>query len=282
MNRPLADQGAAASKSDDNTLWLSATGFGRFSRCEVRWLRHHTDGRQDEPPTAPMLLGTLVHRLVGAWWKAGDWGPELAAALAEWGASLPGRAGLDADDFEPPAYFRQATTIAQNYAAVYAGEREEWTDTWLEQAFEVPFYKGVGLRGYIDAVHVNRDGETWLREIKTMKSWQRMKQVPFDPQLHLYMRAWQQLTGSTPAGIIFDAISTYEYKTKRCAQDSFRQVVVPYDAPQVSNVMGAYVAMAHRVEGLLAGAQPVKALSDNCTWCPHYVGCAVPAAPAEG
>ena len=272
---------------DSADLWLSASGFGRFSRCEVQWLRHHTEPSVEEP-TAPMVLGTLVHRLLGAWWTGtGNQfavADEYNAAIEDWIQSLPEDARAQVDRHMLPSYFERATTIVDRYANMYMGDRKRFGRTQLEIPFELPFRlpfcsgKRVGIRGYIDAAHTKGrgKGKVWLREFKTMASWQRMRRVAFDPQPFLYMYAWTQMTGKAPEGIIFDGISTYEYKTKQPVEKSFQQVVLPYDKDQIDNVMGAYAAMADRAIGLLGGAVPVKALSDDCLWCPYRIGCVIP------
>lgn len=257
-------------------LHLSASGYARLVKCETRWLRQHRE--EDVSPRAsegPMFLGTLTHLLVQAFWEGKAWSDVLAAELSNVVGWEPG--------YQEPEAFTRAAWIMSRYAEHYGPMLPEWEHVATEVPFDLPFnaVKGASVKGFIDLILRNRKtGALWVREIKTMGKWDRCNLVPFDPQLWLYLHGARK-TGYPVIGAQFDAIYTYQYRGKvaRPASDSFRQIDIADDGPQLRRILAEYEVAASRARLLVDGVlRPTKALSDACTYCQFYEGCATPPA----
>lgn len=258
-------------------FYLSATAINRFTRCENSWLLKETETEHERLAKSDALrLGTLMHRLVGAWLSGRSWVTEWQEALNEEPGWEPG--------FEAPEIFDRATWIMQRYVE-HHGEQPEHPVIALELPFDlaVPGVPGVRVRGYLDGI-VNRGPsgrkpEPWLWEIKTMGRWGRENQVAWDPQLGLYLWAASQLF--TIHGAVFDALNTYRYKPKdgkdQPADRSFKRIELPFDERMVARTLDDVKRVARRAKAVLKNpGLAVRSVGEACTYCEHRKRCLTP------
>ena len=259
-------------------LLLSASQVDRLASCEMRWLLDKTmPPGPESAKSEALLLGTLMHRLMGAWWQGRPWQQEWDTALAEEDGWEPG--------YEAPTVFNRAVKIMAAWVEVH-GLTPPYPLVALELPFDlpVPGLKDVRIRAFIDGlVTVPADGTRpddrrkdtlRLLEFKTMGRWGRETMVPWDPQLHLYLWAARQLFNAD--GAIFEAISTYDYKTGG-AERRFKRIDLPYDERAVARTLDDVRTAAKRARLLLkTPALAVRNITKDCSWCPHFKQCLTP------
>lgn len=244
-------------------LHLSASGYERLGRCEAQWL-YARDDTEELVPGEPLKLGKLMHRFVQEWWQTGVW--DVDAALAEHPAWRPG--------YELPAEFKRADALMGGYVAQYGAERAagDWRPEAIELEFDVPLALGVGLHGYLDGLFRRQDGTLWVWELKTMSRWNRMDRVPFEVQPQTYLYAAREL-GYPVVGVLWDAVSTYEYKDG-IGPGSFRRLELPYNPALVDWTMENYGRAAKRAKAIVKNPDlAVRSVGDACTWCPARPNC---------
>lgn len=256
-------------------LRLSASQISKFGRCEMQWLFDKTSEQTDErAKSEALLLGTLMHRLMGAWWQGRAWEDEFALSLAE-------ETGWE-EGYAPPKIYDRASKIMEAWVQVH-GTKPPFTLIALELPFDlpVPGTKDVSIRGFIDGL-VNVPAASGVRvhdtvrilEFKTMGRWGREDQVSWDPQLHLYLWAARRLFKAD--GVIFEAISTYDYKTGD-PDRRFKRIEVEYDERMVARTLDDVRRVAKRAKAVLKNpGLAVRSVGDQCKWCDHFKTCLTP------
>lgn len=255
-------------------IYLSATSIGKLTGCENKFvLSKTTRSAEESVKSVPLLLGTLMHRLLGAWYAGRSWRDELHAALDEdphW-----------EEGFEEDEYYLRARDIMIDWETMH-GASSPWPVLALELPFDlpVPGVSGVRVRGFLDGVIAQPidDNRTHdiikVLEFKTMGRWGREDQVPDDPQLHLYMWASRQMF--PVQGAVFEAISTYKYKEPSPAK-RFKRIDLPYDERKVDMAVNNLVLVARRAKQLLAKPElAIRNVGGECSWCDYKRECLRP------
>lgn len=261
-------------------------------------------------------LGTLMHTLMGAWWSGRDWHAEWIAAVAEYVGvgiedvaymlQVPSAHDPAWDEVKPhlsailereagwtsPKTFLRALAIMDAWVAVH-GEHPskdpdpEWSNTdlvALELPFDLPIpgVPGARVRGFLDGLvstpvdKIRTHDTLRLLEFKTMGKWGRENQVPFDPQLNLYLWAARQLMGPSVEGAVFEAISTYDYK-QGGPERRFKRIPLEYDQRKVAMQMDNVKKVARRAKALLKNpALAIRNIGDACTYCDFRRQCLTP------
>lgn len=266
-----------------DTLYLSASQIGRLTTCENQWvLGKIAPEKSTEGPvkSVPLLLGTLMHRLLGAWDTGRPWRDEWNEALQDdpfW-----------EEGFEPDEYYQRAWDIMLDWETKN-GPRPAVLALALELPFDlpVPGVPGVRIRGFMDGLravpNVLADGtedpnrtHDHLRiiEYKTMGRWGRERWVPYDPQLWTYLWALDHLV--PVAGVDFEAVSTYAYK-EPTPEKRFKRIELEWDDDQIARIVGDLQTAGRRALELLEDpSRANKNIGDNCNWCAFQDACLRP------
>lgn len=262
----------------DDTVYLSATQIGRLTSCEMKWVLGKTSEAPAQEKSVPLQLGTLLHRLVGAWYLGKDWHSEYMLARSEWQLDQLDQAY---DEWEPvlPEYFSRAEDILEDWVRFY-GPEPEVPALAVELPFnlQVPGVPGVRVRGFMDGVlglpvDDNRTHDRIrVLELKSMGRWGREKLVPDDPQLWLYLWALDHLV--PVEGVRFDAISTYAYK-EPSPEKRFKRIDLEWSQAKVDDSVVNLQKVARRALELLEDPESaIKNISDaSCTWCDFRTQC---------
>lgn len=292
-------------------LYLSASQIEKFTSCEQKWVFGKTT---DSPPSAgsdATDLGTLLHTLKGAWWSGRSWRAEWILAVAEYmGVGIEevaytiNKAGeieeLD-KGWTAPKVFHRAPPIMAAWEEVHGthpskdpnphgtaldGTTVDLTGATLV-ALELPFdlpIPGVPdarVRGFIDGListqvdKVRVHDQLWIIEEKSMGKWGRENQVPWDPQLNLYLWAAKQLLPNLQ-GAVFEAISTYAYKEGPPSR-RFKRIPLAYDPRIVDQTMKNVAKVARRGKTLLKNpGLAIRSIGGACTYCDHRMACLTP------
>lgn len=271
----MAQELEAGGTDAPGLLHLSASGIGRLTSCEERWYLHQTTPASERNfmKGVPLLLGTLMHSLLGAWYQGRSWQDEWALCLSQ-------EIGWE-EGFEAPEHFYRAEAIMQDWVTLH-GDKSPWPMLAVELPFElpVPGVPGVDVRGFIDGmvaipVDDNRmHDRLMLLEFKTMGRWGRERQVPWDPQLHLYLWAARQMF--PVQGVIFEAVSTYKYKDPS-PEKRFKRIELLYDQRLVDRAVDDLQRASRRgLEILSEPTKAVRSVGDACTWCDFRRRCHTP------
>lgn len=284
--------------ANGSDLYFSASSIQRFTDCEMRWLLRHNqppEAREREAKTEALDLGTLMHRLVGAWDQGRSWEHEHLAALHDDPWWEPG--------FDPPRAFDRALKIMAAWVEVHGPRPERLLDT-VELPFDLPIpgVKGARIRGFLDGLRsVPIDGNRThdlrrIVEYKTMGRWGREGRVAWDPQLGIYLWAASQLVDVD--GVEFEAISTYDYK-QGGPERRFKHIVlaksvpeyrrtpaadgvperieIPLDWRTVERTVEDMKRVARRARQVLGNpGLAVRSVGEGCTYCEHHTECLTP------
>lgn len=262
-------------------LHLSITQLGRLTRCEMQWvfdrLARDAGDEKRTAKTVPLLLGTLLHRLMGAWDTGRDWRIEWHQALLEDPTYEPG--------FEPEEYFTRAWSIMEDWEQKF-GDTPADRLVAIELPFdvEVPGVPGVRIRGFMDGLRATpatlEDGTpdpnrthdlVRLVEYKSMGRWGREDLVPFDLQLWAYL--WILSRILQPTGAQFVAISTYPYK-EPSPEKRFKVIELEYQQHMVDLAVEQIRKLAKRAVQVRRRPElAVKNIGEACRYCEHKLQC---------
>ena len=265
-------------------IYLSASGMDRFA-CENKWILDQFSRTEEEEP-APAAeddgwveveespdyfrLGTLWHRLTASWRAGKSW-------TAEWEAALAEEPGFSASMSEPRV-FSKAYDLMARYVAFYGEPPFPIIANELPFDLAVPGVSGVRVHGFLDGVGdagTRKKPKLWAWEDKTMGRWGKDKTAATSTQNLLYLWAVRHLFGQVE-GLIFDAVSTYDYKNPEPGQP-FRRIEVPYDERAEARLVDDLQRVAKRAKILVQKPQlAVRAVGDACNWCPFTVECLTP------
>lgn len=236
---------------------ISYSEAATLAGCEAKWQYSYVGERPESAKSAAMARGTEMHSLVQHWWATDE--------------------TLETED-------ETAAWLMERYVDHYYGDRQYVELLEAERPFAVKLpapYDG-HLFGFFDGLlQVNgiaaplfqaRDG-LWLYEIKTMAQWERLKQIPVDLQVSLYIWAARQ-SGLPVRGVLFDAIKTQRWTRgpERPTAESFERVWIE----RTDDELDAAVAQMHSALALrkaLALRAPLKNVGQSCSWCYHRAAC---------
>lgn len=236
---------------------LSYSEAATLAGCEAKWNFSYVGERPESAKSAAMARGTEMHNLVQHWWPTGEILPtedETAAWLME--------------------------RYARHYAADQQYQMVELLE--VERPFAVPLGEPWDghLFGFFDGSArvqgiVPHEG-LWLYEIKTMGQWERLKQLPVDLQVSLYIYA-ARASGLPVRGVLFDAIRTQRWSRgpERPTSESFERVWIERTQEELdAAVEQMYSALALR-DGLTGRRPrtPLKNVGQGCSWCQHRSAC---------
>lgn len=289
-------------------LYLSPSQLSKLTDCENKWVLGKTT---QSPPSAgsdATDLGTLLHTLQGAWWSGRSWRAEWILAVAEYmGVGIEkvaytidkaGEIQELSEGWTAPKVFNQALPIMAAWERVHGthpskDEDPQWAGTnlvALELPFDLPIpgVPNARIRGFIDGLvstpidHIRTHDELRILEFKSMGRWGREKQVPFDPQLMIYLWAGKQMLPNL-RGAVFEAISTHEYKApegkgiESVDSKRFKRIPLDYDARAIDLTMKNVAKAARRGKTLLKNpGLAIRNVGGACTYCDHRRACLTP------
>lgn len=185
---------------------LSHSELRTLTSCEAMWDFRY-GGRLAGDALAPRTVaarlseGKVWGRAIAVWHETSDWG-KASGALDD---------AIEAEESYPGEHeqmFYRLTEILAHYTRT----SDALTVTDPELAFDValPAYWGGGrsnkyrLTGYLDGIHTDADGRTWIVEHKLRKTLSTYQQLALDRQGRRYAWAYERMTGMPVAGVIYN------------------------------------------------------------------------------
>jgi hypothetical protein len=237
---------------------ISYSEAATLAGCEQKWAFSYVGEREESSKSAAMALGTEMHGAIQSWWPTGEYVVES----------------------------EKAAWLMARYVEHYSADQMYGMTELLEA--EKPFAVPLGepfaghLFGFFDGLIqvqgiVPHEG-LWLHEIKTMAQWTRLKQLPVDLQVSLYIWAARQ-SGFPVRGVMFDAIRTQQWVRgpERPTTESFERVWVQRTDDELDaavSQMYSALALRDQLRGDDDGARaPLKNIGQNCDWCFHVSKC---------
>lgn len=225
--------------------YFSYSKLNDFSQCEMRYAYRSVLGYKPKQQGRGLSLGTLLHRLIDAWWRDGS---ELELTITEIVSNFTAEYRDRVDPTVLISVVDDATWLADRYFRHYAKDRGRFKVLASELELRVPLpkppgdYHGhpwpdYGLVMIIDQVVREPDlGALVLVERKTMSNWRDERLLEMDPQISTYIYGLRQPQieralgfGGPVAFGMFDAIRTYRWtakKEERPTYESFRRILV--------------------------------------------------------
>ena len=183
---------------------LSPSKVSSFKDCALAFRLSAID-KLPEPPSAAATKGTLVHRALQLlFWDEPAGSRTLAAALAKLEVAKaemavdPEFTGLALADDEAEAFFDEAAALVRNYFEL------EDPDSVRVLGVELRLEANVGgllLRGIIDRLELDGDGELVITDYKTGRSPGVNFELSRMAGVHFYAFLCEQVLGRRPARI---------------------------------------------------------------------------------
>ncbi|MCL4421889.1 MAG: PD-(D/E)XK nuclease family protein [Actinobacteria bacterium] len=183
---------------------LSPSKVSSFKSCPLAF-RLSAIEHLPEAPSAPAMKGTLVHRaLEHLFWNSPAGKRSVAAAMegleAAWGemSADPEMAELDLGPKEREAFFADATALVRRYFEME--NPDEVTAVGIELSLEASMGP-VRLRGIIDRLDLDKDGELVVTDYKTGRSPAPSHEQARMDGVHFYAYLCEQMLGKAPARV---------------------------------------------------------------------------------
>jgi putative RecB family exonuclease len=203
--------------------------MGAFTSCPLAFRFSYIE-RLPEPPAAPASKGTLVHlALQHLMWRPAE-DRTLEHALADLGraatelASDAEFAGLELTPEEWATFHADAEQLVRRYFELEDPRRVRPIGLELRLEGELP--SGVRLRGIIDRLELDDDGELVVTDYKTGTAPSEMWEAKSLAGVHVYSWLCERVFGRRPASIQLLYLSTPERIVARPSDQSLRGVVV--------------------------------------------------------
>jgi putative RecB family exonuclease len=203
--------------------------MGAFTSCPLAF-RFSYIQRLPEPPSAPASKGTLVHlALQHLMWRPA---PErtleaaladLARARAELAADAE-FAGLELSDEEWAAFHADAEVLVRRYFDLE--NPREVRPIGLELLVEAELESGVRLRGIIDRLELDAQGELVVTDYKTGTAPREAWESKSLAGVHVYALLCEQMFGRRPARVQLLYLSTPERIVTVSTDQTVRGVAV--------------------------------------------------------
>ena len=181
-----------------------------FLACRKRADLGYRQGWSSLTTSNAITFGTLFHACLEKYYQAKDSDiPKLITdCLQEYKESVTKERQWTVEDAENHAlnegFIRSVLPkYVDNYKDKDAGKQY----SFVEKEFNVEIM-GIRCRGKMDRVETNKDGAIWVVDTKTKSRIDPNIQdrLSYDPQVMLYILAYQTITGKLPAGFMLDII----------------------------------------------------------------------------
>jgi len=224
---------------------LSASRIRTYLDCPHEYRLRYLDGVAEEPPSSPLVVGSLVHRALELLVRDGVAAREEALARAI--EHYAPRAPTPEEYADALALVRDAELPSQGVVSV------------TEHEFEIGLGEGgVVLRGYMDRVDFAAGGAVAIVDYKTGRTIPSRSEVEADLQLGCYALAARELwPGRSVSLRLVLARHGTTIETTRTAQ-------------QLDDLRDYLLAIHARI---VAEAEWSPRLSTRCAWCLHRGDC---------
>lgn len=183
---------------------LSPSKVSSFKECALAF-RFSSIDKLPEPPSPWATKGTLVHRALQLlFWDEPAGRRTVAAALAKLERAKaemavdPEFVGLELDDEAAATFFAEAGTLVRKYFELEDPNEVRVIGVELRMEARVG---GLLLRGIIDRLELDADGELVITDYKTGGSPGESFELPRMAGVHFYAFLCEQVLGRRPARI---------------------------------------------------------------------------------
>ncbi|MEM9517039.1 MAG: PD-(D/E)XK nuclease family protein [Actinomycetota bacterium] len=259
---------AAPTPAYDTPTSLSPSRVSSFTTCPMQF-RFSSIDKLPEPPGRATTRGTIVHRALELLFvrppeqrTAAALDADLATALAEY-RTHPDWVGLQLDADDAAAFDRECSRLVERYRTMEDPTRVR------EIGIELRMEAAVGnltLRGIIDRLELNADGELVVTDYKTGRAPSNNYEQKSLAGVHFYAFLCQQVLGRRPALIRLMYLSSGETIETVPSEQSVRfittRTAAVWNAVERACVTGDFRPRTSRI-------------CDYCSfqrWCPAFGG----------
>lgn len=181
-----------------------------FLACRKRAHLSYREGWSSITTSNAITFGTLFHACLEKYYKdkQADIPKLITNCLTEYKESVTKERQWTVEDAENHALNEGfIRSVLPKYIDNYKTKDANKTYSNIEEEFNVEI-NGIRCRGKMDRVETNKDGEIWIVDTKTKSRIDPNIQdrLSFDPQVMLYILAYQTMTGNIPRGFMLDII----------------------------------------------------------------------------
>jgi putative RecB family exonuclease len=247
---------------------LSPSRVDAFTSCPLAF-RFASIERLPEPPSPHAVKGSLVHRVLELLFCRAPADRTLTAALADLERAVaelradPEFTLLGLDDEAEGAFLADAERLVR--ADFTMEDPTSVRAIGLELRLEVPV-GGLHLRGIIDRLELDVDGELVVTDYKTGRPPRVEREQPRLGGVHFYAFLCEQVLGRRPARVQLLYLSTGEVIETRPSDQSSRFL------PMRTNAVFQAIARACANEDFRPRTGPLCNSCGYKSWCPAYGG----------
>ena len=174
---------------------LSYSGLSTFIQCPTKFKLTYIDNKRSKQTSLALELGTLCHECMED--------------------KLGGKEGyinkfIENFDKLKQKYGDEADKYAEKYQVflnrLQEAENTEYTPVFVEKEFMLDFKNGYKIRGFIDLVLKDSNGEFVVVDYKTNKDLYKPKDLDNSLQLGIYALAVEKIYGKLPVKTMYDML----------------------------------------------------------------------------
>lgn len=194
----------------------------KFLTCRRQAHISYVWGLESRGTTTSILIGTLVHdslNYLNRRIKSGKTPPRFTAKKAAIGRFLDRQHSEYSQKF--PSMHPDEVVYCMNVSyALAVGYVQKYNPSLEETEYEFCFTHkktGMPVRGKIDGIHVDKNGDYWIHEIKTKSRIDvtaTIGKLSYDLQAMMYCLAIRETKGVMPKGILYSLIKRPALRTR--------------------------------------------------------------------
>jgi putative RecB family exonuclease len=247
---------------------LSPSSFSAFKDCPLAFKLSYLD-RLPEPPSAAASKGTLVHRALEKLMCRPPLQRTIEAALADLGvaraelADHPEFTGLELTPDELDRFHADAARLVERYFELEDPTRVRPIGLELKLTAKVG---KVTLRGIIDRLEIDADGEWVITDYKTGSVPSEQREQSRLAGVHIYALLCEQMLGRRPARVQLLYLSKPEAIIARPSEQSVTGVA------RRTGALWAAIERACAVDDFRPRPGPLCEYCAFRPYCPAYGG----------
>lgn len=180
-------------------LLVSNSKISTWRRCHRAFYYKYVEHLRPKKKAAALQRGSIIHECIEAYDSGRSWRKVLEPFSKEFYENTFSEEILEIGDI--PAMVEE---LMENYQAIYDDDGLEYIGS--EVHFEFPLIpEKVMIEGYLDAIVVDEEGRTWVKETKTYAKGPDHDFLVMNTQSSLYLWAMTQL-GYKSSGTMWDIV----------------------------------------------------------------------------
>jgi hypothetical protein len=213
---------------EDGIKYISWSEAKTWQRCPKQWDFKYGQNLVPVKKARPLFLGNWIHAALESYYVDGDWRIGHATYLEEYEKLFEEeREELEGKKGPLPQLVER---VIKSYLWYY--REDGWKVLHVEVDFKVPLKAGIGVKGRIDLIVEDPEGNIWVVDHKTTANIPEPNAFhAMDPQLMVYPWAIEKQLGIKVTGIVYNYVKSKPPSIPKINKDgslSKRRIVTDY------------------------------------------------------